>query len=107
MTEVIVVIGHEVGVDVGLSVLETEMFGHRPSKPDVGKKRFVCVTSTSILISIVSLLGNHGEGESAQLGPPGLRRGSRPRERRRSEEEPLLQHVEEIPGHQTGKTAGM
>lgn len=53
------------------------------------------------------LAGNHGEGESAQLGPPGLRRGAGPRERRRPEEEPLLQHAEEVPRHQTGKTAGV
>lgn len=57
-------------------------------------------------VSAVSLV-NHGEGESAQLGPSGLRRGSRPRKRRRSEEKSLFQRAEEIPGYQTGKTAGM
>lgn len=50
---------------------------------------------------------HHGEGESVQLGPPGLWRGPGPRECWRSEEEPLLQHAEEIPRHQTGKTAGV
>lgn len=50
---------------------------------------------------------HYGEEEFAQLGPPGLWRGSSTRERWGSEEKPLFQHAEEVPRYPTGKTAGV